>query len=54
MNETPHFATVESWADAEELIGFAPLQPFNAEGNTLDSLRVHVMDHRMRELPETD
>lgn len=51
MNENPHFASVDSWAAAEELIGFTPLEPSDTAGFTLESLRIHVMDHRKRDLP---
>jgi len=49
--ENPHFATVEDWAAAEGLLGFTPLRPSETAGYVLDALRIHVMDHRMRELP---
>ena len=51
MNENPHFTAVEDWPAAAELIGFEPLRPNDTAGFTLDSLSVHVMDHRMRRLP---
>ena len=51
MNDNPHFATIETWADAEPLIGFTPLVPRHLAGFELQSLRVHVMDHRRRQLP---
>lgn len=54
MTDNPHFATVEDWAAAEELIGFVPLQPSDTAGLALDSLSVHVMDYRMRDLPREE
>ena len=51
MTDNPHFASIEGWADAEALIGFPPLQPSDTAGFMLDSLRVHVMDYRLRQLP---
>jgi hypothetical protein len=51
MNENPHFATAEDWAAGGELIGFEPLTPTDTAGYDLDSLRVHVMDYQMRQLP---
>lgn len=50
MSDNPHFATVESWDAAEELIGFPPLRPSDTAGYELHSLRVHVKDHRLRDL----
>ncbi len=54
MNANPHFATIEDWSDAEEHIGFAPLQPSDTAGHALASLRVHVMDYQMRDLPPSE
>lgn len=51
MAENPHFASIEDWAAAEELLGFTPLRPSDTAGRPLDALRVHAMDYRMRELP---
>lgn len=51
MTDNPHFAAIEDWPAAEELIGFAPLQPADTAGLALQSLRVHVVDYQMRDLP---
>lgn len=54
MNENPHFAAVEDWVAGGELIGFDPLTPTDTAGYALDSLRVHVMDYKMRQLPSEE
>jgi hypothetical protein len=51
VNDNPHFATIDTWDDAEPLVGFRPLVPRYLAGFDLQALRVHVMDHRRRDLP---
>jgi len=46
----PHFEAVPSWAAAGTRLTFVPVQPRNTAGCTLQSLRIHVRDHRQREL----
>jgi hypothetical protein len=50
MGANPHFATVASWEEAAEMLVFRPLQPAQTAGFRLDSLAVHVRDHKRREL----
>ena len=52
MPETnPHFETASSWEAARALLAFRPVPPSDTVGFRLQSLRVHVMDHRRRRLP---
>lgn len=51
VSENPHFTGVESWTGAEALVDFPPAEPGHTAGFTLQSLRIHVMDHHERELP---
>lgn len=46
----PHFRPAASWAEAAELVGFAPRRPSSSR-LTEPTLRVHVEDHRRRDLP---
>ena len=49
-----HFLTCASWeASAAELI-FAPLVPVHTAGRELESLRIHVRDYKLRDLPIGD
>src|SRR5207248_8244131 len=50
----PHFETARSWKAAQELIAFTPLEPKYTAGLRLRSIRVHVRDHKMRELAVGD
>lgn len=47
----PHFATVESWKAADPMLGFRPREPGETAGQGLQSLQIHIRDHRHRELP---
>ena len=49
--DNPHFASVASWAAAEEMLTFRPLQPGEPAGFRLQSLSIFVRDHKQRELP---
>lgn len=51
MPENPHFASAASWDAAGEMLTFLPFQPAFTAGHELRSLRIHVRDHKMRELP---
>ena len=52
MNENPHFATANSWKAARTMLTFAPLVPTHTAGLRLQALRIHVRDHKMRDLRE--
>jgi len=52
MPETnPHFETASSWEATRDLVAFRPAEPSDTAGLQLQSLPVHVMDHRRRRLP---
>lgn len=46
----PHFRSAVSWAEAAELLAFVPRRP-RVSGLPAPALRVHVRDHRHRDLP---
>lgn len=50
MPENPHFESAADWADAAGRLTFVPLVPRLTAGPALKSLRIHVRDHRLREL----
>jgi len=49
-----HLETASSWEDAEALVAFRPVEPKQTEGFDLQSLAVHVRDHRQREVAVED
>lgn len=49
-HRNPHFQPVSSWTAAQPLLTFTPCQLADTAGQTLLSLRVHVRDHKRREL----
>ena len=48
MTDNPHFETVRSWKAAEALLKFRPMRLRGLTGDSLQLLRVHVRDHKMR------
>lgn len=50
----PHFRSVSSFASARELLNFEPREPTDTLGRALESLAVHVRDHKRRELAIAD
>jgi hypothetical protein len=50
MAENPHFASAPSWNAAGEMLTFQPRQPAFTAGRELQSLRIYVRDHKMRDL----
>lgn len=46
-----YFAEVEDWRAAGAMLSFEAVQPRYTAGFSLQSLAVHVRDHRRRELP---
>lgn len=54
MTYNPHFAAVSSWKTARELLAFTPREPKDTAGRALQSLSVHVRDHKRRELAVAD
>ena len=51
MARNDHFETAADWAAAAKLVDFEPRRPAFTAGCDLESLAVHVMDHRKRRLP---
>lgn len=47
----PHFETAARWEDAEARLTFRPVVPAYTGAFTLQSLHIHVRDHKRRELP---
>jgi hypothetical protein len=45
-----HFETASSWEAARAMVEFRPVEPSETAGFELQSLRIHVMDHRLRTL----
>ena len=46
----PHFETAASWLAARTMVTFQPLEPKETAGRRLQSIRIHVRDHKLREL----
>lgn len=53
-DENPHFLTVESLTEAGDELAFTPVVPRRTAGRELLVLRLHVRDHKLRELPVGD
>jgi hypothetical protein len=53
-SRNPHFETAASWTAAQAMLTFQPLQPRNTMGLHLRSIRIHVRDHKLRELATSD
>ena len=51
MPDNPHFETLADWKAAEARIGYAPRIPRETLGHELQSLRLFVRDHRLRDVP---
>lgn len=47
----PRFLAPTTWEEAAALLTFVPRQPADTRGRALRGLRVHVRDHRRRDLP---
>jgi hypothetical protein len=47
----PHFAVVTNWKAAQAMLDFEPREPTETAGHRLQSLQIHIRDHRLRELP---
>lgn len=50
----PHFETAPSWKAARSMLAFQPLEPQHTAGLRLQSIRIHVRDHKLRELSVDD
>lgn len=53
MTNSP-FETATSWKAARELVRFEPRVPDDTAGQKLRSLRIHVRDHKLREIELKD
>ena len=49
-----HFATADSWRATLPMLTFRPLEPGYTAGHELQSLQVHIRDHKQRDLPIGD
>lgn len=54
LPDNPHFATAETWEEAATMLSFEPRVPRDTLGLELTSLRIHVRDHRRRDLRVED
>jgi hypothetical protein len=54
MPSNRHFETAKSWKAARAMLTFRPLEPKNTAGLRLQSIQIHVRDHKLRELPIED
>lgn len=50
----PHFLAVRDWAEAAENLDFTPRPPRDTAGHELESIRLHVVDHKHRDVPRRD
>jgi hypothetical protein len=51
MTTNPHFETAASWKAARAMLTFRPLEPGYTADLPLQAIRIHVRDHKQRELP---
>jgi hypothetical protein len=51
VTSNDHFETATSWKAARSLVTFVPCEPRDTAGHPLESIRIHVRDHKRRELP---
>jgi len=54
MTRNIHFETADSWDAVRNKLTFEPLEPSHTEGFHLQSLQIHVRDHKQRELTVGD
>ncbi len=54
MERNPHFETAKSWTAARALLTFRPVKPKHTAGFRLQSIRIHVRDHKQREIAVAD
>lgn len=54
MSRNPHFDTVTTWKSAQTMLTFRPRKPRYTAGCPLQSLQIHIRDHKLRELAITD
>lgn len=51
MTHNPHFANAENWQAARAMLQFQPREPRETAGARLQALRIHIRDHKSRDLP---
>jgi hypothetical protein len=54
VTTNPHFESVESLQAARALLAFRPVEPRDTAGRGLESIRIHVRDHKQRQLAIED
>jgi hypothetical protein len=54
MTNNPHFETASSWKAARAMLTFQPREPRYTAGLRLHSIRIHVRDHKLREISVKD
>ena len=54
MTSNAHFETARTWKAARAMLTFHPLEPEYTAGLRLQSIRIHVRDHKLRELSAAD
>ena len=50
MIDNPHFESAPDWKAARALLAFLPVEPRYTAGYRLQAIRIHVRDHKLREL----
>jgi len=53
-DKKPHFETASSWKAARAKLTFQPREPGYTAGLRLHSIRIHVRDHKLRDLSIND
>ena len=54
MPRTEHFHTAATWSEARALLTFEPKRPRDTAGRALQSLQIHIRDHKQRDLALDD
>jgi hypothetical protein len=54
MTNNAHFKTASSWKAARAKLTFQPREPRYTAGLRRHSIRIHVRDHKLRELSIND
>ncbi len=50
MTDNPCFESASTWKEARTMLTFPPIEPRFTAGYDLQSIRIHVRDHKLREL----
>ncbi len=51
LADNPHFRPVANWEEAARILGYTPKVPARTAGAELQSLRIYVRDHKLRDVP---